>query len=96
MSGLQTALIEVAKQHQGRFVSHRDVLVTLLKVPPDAKYGDPVLTHARGKLYYALAVLEKKGTITIRRVPYDIRSAQEKIRTVGLPEALAARLATAR
>jgi diadenosine tetraphosphatase ApaH/serine/threonine PP2A family protein phosphatase len=38
----------------------------------------------------------KRGTITIRRVPYDIRSAQEKIRTVGLPESLAARLATAR
>lgn len=38
----------------------------------------------------------KRGTITIRRVPYDIQSAQEKIRTVGLPEALAARLATAR
>jgi predicted phosphodiesterase len=38
----------------------------------------------------------KKETITIRRIPYDIRSAQEKIRTVGLPEALAARLATAR
>jgi len=38
----------------------------------------------------------KKGTIAIRRVPYDIRSAQEKIRNVGLPESLAERLATAR
>jgi diadenosine tetraphosphatase ApaH/serine/threonine PP2A family protein phosphatase len=38
----------------------------------------------------------RKGTITIRRVPYDIGSAQDKIRAVGLPEALAARLATAR
>lgn len=38
----------------------------------------------------------QKGTIMIRRVPYDVRSAQEKIRSVGLPEALAARLATAR
>jgi diadenosine tetraphosphatase ApaH/serine/threonine PP2A family protein phosphatase len=38
----------------------------------------------------------KKETLSIRRVPYDIRSAQEKIRTVGLPESLALRLATAR
>jgi len=38
----------------------------------------------------------QKGTITVRRVPYDVRSAQEKIRNVGLPETLAARLATAR
>jgi predicted phosphodiesterase len=38
----------------------------------------------------------KKGTISIRRIPYDIRSAQEKIRNVGLPESLAERLATAR
>ncbi|MDD4856893.1 MAG: metallophosphoesterase family protein [Candidatus Krumholzibacteria bacterium] len=38
----------------------------------------------------------KKGTITIRRVPYDVRLAQEKIRNVGLPESLAERLATAR
>lgn len=45
----------------------------------------------------SLALLDmKKGTITIRRVPYDIRSAQEKIRNVGLPESLAERLATAR
>ncbi len=38
----------------------------------------------------------KKGTISIRRIPYDVRSAQEKIRNAGLPESLAARLATAR
>ena len=38
----------------------------------------------------------QKGTITIRRVPYDIRSAQDKIRNSGLPESLAERLATAR
>jgi predicted phosphodiesterase len=44
---------------------------------------------------YALLDVHK-GTITIRRVPYDIRSAQEKIRNVGLPESLAERLATAR
>jgi len=45
----------------------------------------------------SFAILDmKKETITIRRVPYDIRGAQEKIRNVGLPESLAERLATAR
>ena len=45
----------------------------------------------------SMALLDdRKGVITIRRVPYDIRSAQEKIRNVGLPESLALRLATAR
>lgn len=39
---------------------------------------------------------EHKGTIVIRRIPYDVRGAQEKIRSAGLPESLAARLATAR
>jgi diadenosine tetraphosphatase ApaH/serine/threonine PP2A family protein phosphatase len=38
----------------------------------------------------------EKATIAIRRVPYDIRSAQDKIRSSGLPESLAERLATAR
>lgn len=37
----------------------------------------------------------KKGKISLRRVPYDVTSAQEKIRSVGLPEVLATRLATA-
>jgi len=39
---------------------------------------------------------EKKGIISIRRVPYDVRTAQEKIISVGLPETLAMRLASAR
>ena len=39
---------------------------------------------------------EKKRRINIRRVPYDILSAQEKIRSAGLPEPLATRLAAAR
>jgi predicted phosphodiesterase len=38
----------------------------------------------------------KKKRISIRRVPYDITSAQEKIRSAGLPESLALRLGTAR
>ncbi len=37
----------------------------------------------------------KKGTIAIRRIPYDIEQAQEKIRSAGLPESLASRLVTA-
>jgi len=39
---------------------------------------------------------EKKKVISIRRIPYDVRTAQEKIISVGLPESLALRLATAR
>jgi len=39
---------------------------------------------------------EKRRRINIRRVPYDILSAQEKIRSAGLPEPLATRLAAAR
>jgi predicted phosphodiesterase len=38
----------------------------------------------------------KKNRISIRRAPYDITSAQKKIQSVGLPESLAMRLATAR
>jgi diadenosine tetraphosphatase ApaH/serine/threonine PP2A family protein phosphatase len=37
----------------------------------------------------------KKETLSIRRIPYDIELAQEKIRSAGLPESLAARLVTA-
>jgi predicted phosphodiesterase len=39
---------------------------------------------------------QKKGKISIRRASYDIVSAQRKIRSAGLPESLALRLATAR
>ena len=45
----------------------------------------------------SFAILDlKKGRAMIRRIPYDILTAQQKIRSVGLPESLAARLATAR
>jgi diadenosine tetraphosphatase ApaH/serine/threonine PP2A family protein phosphatase len=37
----------------------------------------------------------KKETVAIRRIPYDIEQAQEKIRSAGLPESLASRLVTA-
>ena len=32
------------------------------------------------------------GTLSLERVPYDVATAQRKIREAGLPEALAARL----
>ncbi|MEM0970911.1 MAG: metallophosphoesterase, partial [Verrucomicrobiota bacterium] len=35
----------------------------------------------------------ESGEITIRRLEYDIQTAQEKIRQAGLPEMLANRLA---
>ena len=44
---------------------------------------------------YALYDLEK-NEIQLRRVPYDVAAAQEKIRKAGLPERLAARLAIGR
>ena len=37
----------------------------------------------------------KKEILSIRRIPYDIEQAQEKIRSAGLPESLASRLVTA-
>ena len=43
---------------------------------------------------YALLDTKKK-TLSIRRIPYDIEQAQEKIRLAGLPESLASRLVTA-
>jgi len=73
---------------------------TFCAVEPESRYLINVGSIGQPRDGIAAASLglldEKKGTITIRRVPYDIRSAQEKIRTVGLPEALATRLGTAR
>lgn len=39
---------------------------------------------------------EKRRILSIRRIPYDVKSAQDKIRTAGLPESLATRLVTAK
>lgn len=73
---------------------------TLVTVEPDARYLINVGSIGQprdGIAAASFALLDvKKGVVTIRRVPYDIRSAQEKIRNVGLPESLALRLATAR
>jgi diadenosine tetraphosphatase ApaH/serine/threonine PP2A family protein phosphatase len=38
----------------------------------------------------------QRGRINIRRIPYNVGEAQEKIRAQGLPEALASRLALAK
>ncbi len=50
--------------------------------------GDP-------RAAYVIYDLDKKE-VELRRVPYDIATAQEKIRRSGLPERLAARLAIGR
>jgi diadenosine tetraphosphatase ApaH/serine/threonine PP2A family protein phosphatase len=73
---------------------------TLSVIAPESRYLINVGSIGQprdGIAAASFALLDaKKGTIAIRRVPYDIRSAQEKIRNVGLPESLAERLATAR
>ena len=38
----------------------------------------------------------RRGRICMRRIPYDVETAQERIRAEGLPESLASRLAVAR
>jgi predicted phosphodiesterase len=38
----------------------------------------------------------RRGRISLRRIPYDVSEAQERIRAEGLPESLASRLAIAR
>jgi diadenosine tetraphosphatase ApaH/serine/threonine PP2A family protein phosphatase len=88
----------IIEHHGGR--GSRVLAGTLATVDPDARYLVNVGSIGQprdGVAAASFALLDaKKGAITIRRVPYDIRSAQEKIRNVGLPESLALRLATAR
>ena len=71
-----------------------------LKISLEKKYlinvgsiGQPRDGDARAA--YALYDLVK-NEIQLRRVPYDVAAAQEKIRKAGLPERLAARLAIGR
>lgn len=73
---------------------------TRIKVNPGRKYfvnagsiGQPRDGDVRAA--YALFYLESKE-IELRRLPYDIAGAQDKIRKAGLPERLAARLAIGR
>lgn len=86
MTGLQAQLVDLAKQHEGRFVSHRAALETLLNVPPEAKHGDRVLARARGKLFYALAVLAKKGTLTVSRGKFALAEDATEAEALPLPE----------
>jgi predicted phosphodiesterase len=45
----------------------------------------------------SFAVIDvQRGRISIRRIPYDVAEAQERIRAEGLPESLASRLVVAR
>ncbi len=78
----------------------RVVRGTLAAVEPGSRYLVNVGSIGQprdGIAAASFALLDaQKGTIMIRRVPYDIRSAQDKIRSSGLPESLAERLATAR
>ncbi len=73
---------------------------TLVAAAPGARYIVNVgsVGQPRDGVAAASFVLldAQRGTINIRRIPYDVRGAQEKIRSAGLPESLAVRLATAR
>ena len=86
-------------EHHG-VTGSRVVSGTFVPIAPDCRYLINVGSIGQprdGVAAASVALLdEHKGVITMRRIPYDIRSAQEKIRSVGLPESLAMRLATAR
>jgi diadenosine tetraphosphatase ApaH/serine/threonine PP2A family protein phosphatase len=98
--------IFIGHTHVPAIIEHNGVLGsrvvggTFLAIAPESRYLVNVGSVGQprdGIAAASFALLDvKKGTITIRRVPYDIRSAQDKIRSVGLPESLADRLATAR
>jgi len=68
-----------------------------VRIEPDLKYlvnvgsvGQP--RDGDNRAAYALLDL-REGTIEVRRVPYDVATAQRKILKAGLPEVLAERLA---
>jgi diadenosine tetraphosphatase ApaH/serine/threonine PP2A family protein phosphatase len=45
----------------------------------------------------SFAVIDvQRNRISLRRIPYDVMEAQERIRAEGLPESLASRLAIAK
>jgi diadenosine tetraphosphatase ApaH/serine/threonine PP2A family protein phosphatase len=104
-AGVSDTFIFIGHTHVPAIIEHgaagaRVVSGTFAPVAPGARYlvnvgsiGQPRDGIAAAS--YALFDAEKK-TIAIRRVPYDIRAAQDKIRSSGLPESLAERLATAR
>ena len=72
---------------------------SIVQVEPGARYlinAGSIGQPRDGVAAASYALLDtKKGIISIRRIPYDIELAQEKIRSAGLPESLASRLVTA-
>jgi predicted phosphodiesterase len=73
---------------------------SMVQVEPESRYLINVGSIGQprdGIAASSFALLDtKKAKLMIKRVPYDIETAQEKIRSAGLPESLASRLATAR
>ena len=71
-----------------------------IEIDPDRRYlintgsiGQP----RDGVSASSFAVIDvQRGRISMRRIPYDVMEAQERIRAEGLPESLASRLAIAR
>ncbi len=71
-----------------------------LEIDPDRRYlintgsiGQP----RDGVSASSFSVIDvQRGRISMRRIPYDVVEAQERIRAEGLPESLASRLAIAR
>jgi predicted phosphodiesterase len=71
-----------------------------LEVDPDRRYlintgsiGQP----RDGVSASSFSIIDvQRGRINMRRIPYDVEEAQERIRAEGLPESLASRLAIAR
>jgi len=104
--GIRERFAFIGHTHVPAIIEHSEALGTrvvsgtIAAVAPGSRYLVNVGSIGQprdGIAAASFAVLdEQKGTITIRRVPYDIRSAQDKIRNSGLPESLAERLATAR
>ncbi len=104
--GIREKFVFIGHTHVPAIIEHSDSLGTRVvsgtfsTVAPGSRYLVNVgsIGQPRDGIAAASFVLldEQKGTIAIRRVPYDIRSAQDKIRNSGLPESLAERLATAR
>jgi diadenosine tetraphosphatase ApaH/serine/threonine PP2A family protein phosphatase len=86
----------------GIFYSETRVKFTIEKtrIEPDKKYvvNAGSIGQPRDSNPLAAYVIydEAEGTIEVKRVPYDIKKAQEKILKAGLPAILAYRLAQGR
>ncbi|MDD3643501.1 MAG: metallophosphoesterase family protein [Candidatus Krumholzibacteria bacterium] len=73
---------------------------SIIEIEPDRRYLINVGSVGQprdGISAASFALIDaRKGLINMRRIPYDVGSAQERIRENGLPESLASRLALAR